>query len=311
MTHRTLIRAAPACAVAAHLVGLVLTAGLILASTAAASVLSTVDPGAIAAFQSGRTVLDFDELVVPVGPCYIPLDRNQYAALGIIISAQADGSDQTNLAQMPGCGHFGSTLSPPNIIGGGTGPGSLGWRESVRFDFPSGANAIGASSDWSGSNTTLTAYSADGNVIASVSGDQGAFMGILEPDIAYAVWKWNYDEAVAGFSLDNVTFSLATSAVDDPASSPWITSARVEPNPFDAGTLIRWNLPASARVRVGVFDVSGRRVAALLDAERPAGEGIVHWDARDDRGSAVPAGVYFVRLDLPGGAISRRIVRLR
>ena len=83
MTHRTLIRAAPACAVAAHLVGLVLTAGLILASTAAASVLSTVDPGAIAAFQSGRTVLDFDELVVPVGPCYIPLDRNQYAALGL------------------------------------------------------------------------------------------------------------------------------------------------------------------------------------------------------------------------------------
>ncbi len=306
MPHRMTARSATS-----PLVSLMVTAGLSLASGAAATVLSTVDPGAIAAFQSGRTVLDFDELEVPAGPCYIPLDRNQYAAQGIVISAQADGSDQTNLAQMPGCGHFGATLSPPNIIGGGTGPGSLAWRESVRFDFPAGANAIGANSDWSGSNTTLTAYRADGSVIASVSGDQGAFMGILEPDIAYAVWQWNYDEAVVGFSLDNVTFSLAASAVDGPASSPWITSAVVEPNPFDAGTAIRWSLPAPARVRVGVFDVSGRRVTALLDAERPAGEGVVRWDARDDRGYAVPAGVYFVRLDVPGGVISRRIVRLR
>jgi hypothetical protein len=227
---------------------------------------------AIDAFQSGRTVLDFDELVVPNGPCYVPLDNNQYVAQGIVVSARADGSDQTHLARLPGCGHFGATLTAPNIIGGGTGPGGLGWRESVRFDFPAAANAIGASSDWSGSNTTLTAYRSDGSVIASISGDQGAFLGILEPDIGYAVWNWNYDQNVAGFSLDNVTFSMAPSAVHDPAATTLLSSAVAEPNPFDAEMSVRWSLSAPARVRVGV---------------------------------------YFVRVDVAGGAISRRVVRLR
>ena len=288
-----------------------LPAYLVLASAAAASVLSTFDAAATAAFQSGRTVLNFDELVVPPGPCYVPLDRNQYAAQGILISAMADGTVQTHLAQIPGCGHFGPTQSPPNIIGGGTGPNTSGWRESVRFDFPVAANAIGGSSDWTGSNTTLTAYTADGTVIASVSGDQGAFLGIQEPGIAYAVWKWNWDESAGGFSLDNITFSLALSPVHDPGTSPLLEGAIVEPNPFDAQTSVRWSLPAPAHVRVGVFDVSGRRVASLLDAERPAGDGVVRWDARDDRGSAVPAGVYFVRVDVPGGSVSRRVIRLR
>lgn len=275
---------------------------------AAASVVSTTDPATIAAFQSGRIVLGFDELVVPAGPCYIPLDPNQYAGQGILITAFADGSGRTNLARLPGCGDFGPTLSPPNIIGGGTGPGSLGWRETVRFDFPTPANAIGASSDGTGSNTTLTAYHADGSVIASISGDQGNFMGIAEPDIAYATWKWNYDESVAGFSLDNITFSTPLASVGDRTAA---TTVDAEPNPFAAQTWIRWGLPRAAHVRVSVFDVRGRRVATLLDAQRPAGEDLLRWNATDDTGSRVPSGVYFVRVEVPGRTVTRRLVRLR
>jgi hypothetical protein len=110
------------------------------------------------------------------------------------------------VARLPGCGHFGSTHSPPNVIGGGTSP-NTGWRETVRFDFPDLADAIGAHTDASGSNTTLTAYRSDGSVIASASGDEGTFLGIAEPNISYARWEWNFDQSIPGFSLDNVTFS--------------------------------------------------------------------------------------------------------
>ncbi len=185
-------------------------------NVAKASVLSTTDPIQVIAFQSGRTVLGFDEIVVPPPLSYIPLDPNEYAAIGIIITAQADGSDQTHVFTG---GHFGSQHSPPNIIGGGVS-GSEGWRETVRFDFPSTANAIGAHNDASGSNTTLTAYRSDGSIIASVSGDQGAFMGIAEPGIAYATWNYNYTQSVSGFSLDNVTFSL-TPTLPIPTVSEW------------------------------------------------------------------------------------------
>ncbi len=308
MGPRTLMRAVSARGTFARSLGIVLLAGSFAFSTATASVISTTDAGTIATFQSGRTVLNFDELTVPAGPCYIPFDANTYAALGILISAGADGSFQTNLARLPGCGDFGPTLTPPNIIGGGTGPGSLGWRETVRFDFPTPVDAIGASSDWTGSHTTLTAYKSDGTPIESVSGDQGNFMGIEDPDISYAVWKWDYDEAVAGFSLDNVTFTAIPTGVRSPAITP---SLAVTPNPFDTATSIGWSLAEPAHVRITVYDVRGRRVASLLDEPRPAGEGVIGWNGRDDEGRAVVSGIYFVRMDIPGGTATRRIVRLR
>jgi len=253
-------------------------------------------------------VLGFDELVVPPGPCAIPLDPGQYASRGIRISARADGTFQTNLAQLPACGDFGPTLTPPNIIGGGVGPGSLLWRETIRFDFPAGATAIGASSDWTGSHTTLTVYRTDGSAIASVSGDEGDFMGIAEPDIAYALWVWDYDESVAGFSLDNVTFSTPATGVPGHAGAP---AFAVHPNPFETQTEVRWSLPATGHVGVTVYDALGRKVASLLDAARPAGAGVVGWNATDDRGRAVPSGVYFVRLEIPEGTYYRRVVRIR
>jgi FlgD Ig-like domain len=308
MGYRTLARAVCARGIVVRSLWIALLAGSFVSSTATASVISTTDAGTIATFQSGRTVLNFDELTVPAGPCYIPFVSNTYAAQGILISAGADGSFQTNLARLPGCGDFGPTLTPPNIIGGGTGPGSTGWRDTVRFDFPTPVDAIGASSDWTGSHTTLTAYKSDGTVIESVSGDQGNFMGIEDPDISYAVWNWDYDEAVVGFSLDNVTFTALPTGVRSPAITP---SLVITPNPFDTETMIGWSLSAPARVRISVYDVRGRLVATVLDEPRPAGEGVIGWNARDDHGRAVVSGIYFVRLDVPGGMLTRRIVRLR
>ena len=185
---------------------------LLLASTAVGEVLSTTDAAQIAAFRAGRTTLNFDELVVPAGPCFIELPRDTYEALGIEISATPTGSDETHVARLPGCGNFGAAHTAPNIIGGGTAASSAGWRETIRFDFPAKGTAIGANSDGTGSNTTLTAYRADGTVIAAVSGNQGAFMGIAEPDIAYALWTWNTDQTANGFSLDNVTFAAGLPA---------------------------------------------------------------------------------------------------
>ena len=74
------------------------------------------------------------------------------------------------------------------IIGGGVSASGPQWRQSVRFDFPVAlGTAIGAHSDWSGSNTTLSAYTADGSLIEESTGNQGAFMAVIEEDIAAAV----------------------------------------------------------------------------------------------------------------------------
>jgi len=56
---------------------------------------------------------------------------------------------------------------------------------------------------------------------------------------------------------------------------------------------------------VAVFDARGRLVADLLDAERPAGSGAVHWEAQ-----GVRAGVYFARLEAGGATLTRTLILL-
>ncbi|MCP3999225.1 MAG: hypothetical protein GY722_29790, partial [bacterium] len=59
------------------------------------------------------------------------------------------------------------------------------------------------------------------------------------------------------------------------------------PNPFNPVTKIRFDLPRAGHVRLEIFEVSGRRVAMLLDESREAGRYSTNWRGRDDAGNAV------------------------
>jgi YD repeat-containing protein len=68
------------------------------------------------------------------------------------------------------------------------------------------------------------------------------------------------------------------------------------PNPFNPATRIRYELPRQARVRLTVYDVLGRRLAVLVDAEQAAGRYEVAWNGRGERALAA-SGVYVYRLE--------------
>ena len=70
------------------------------------------------------------------------------------------------------------------------------------------------------------------------------------------------------------------------------------PNPFNAFTTILFDLSFSGRVRLGVYDVLGRKVRTLLDGERDGGSWTVRWDGRDDKGHPVGSGWYVYRLQV-------------
>ena len=83
------------------------------------------------------------------------------------------------------------------------------------------------------------------------------------------------------------------------------------PNPFNPTTLIRFELPERARVRLLVFDVQGRLVRTLVDGELQPGGQEIAWNGRDDDGRNVASGVYFYRLETPQTLVSRKMVLLR
>lgn len=84
----------------------------------------------------------------------------------------------------------------------------------------------------------------------------------------------------------------------------------VAPNPFTSRTLLAFDLPVACRAKLAIFDVSGRRVATVVDQEFQAGSHVATWTAAEERDRA-GAGVYFARLVTPLGTTTRTLIRLR
>ena len=68
------------------------------------------------------------------------------------------------------------------------------------------------------------------------------------------------------------------------------------PNPFNPVTTINYDLPKDAKVLLIIYDLMGREVARLNDSFMSAGYHSVQWNARNQYGTQVSAGVYFYHI---------------
>ncbi len=91
---------------------------------------------------------------------------------------------------------------------------------------------------------------------------------------------------------------------------PLFALAPPAPNPTGAQVQIDYSLATAATASLAVYDVSGRKVSTLVSGFAAAGPNRARWEARDDLGRRVPAGMYFVRLSAAGRALVRSIVVL-
>ena len=83
------------------------------------------------------------------------------------------------------------------------------------------------------------------------------------------------------------------------------------PNPFSQSTAIRFEMLREQPAEVAIFDVSGRRLRTIRSGMLPTGQHVVTWDGRNDAGTLVAAGTYFVRLRSNGRVETDRVVLLR
>ncbi len=125
------------------------------------------------------------------------------------------------------------------------------------------------------------------------------------------------DNSVYAVGLGNsiTTIKYAQSPVDVPAPANdgvgRVALLAPEPNPFKSDVTLRYTLAKTERVRLEVFDVSGRRVASLVDGVQGASEHRLLWNGRDLHGSTTPPGVYMMRLSAGANEESRKVVRMR
>ena len=79
------------------------------------------------------------------------------------------------------------------------------------------------------------------------------------------------------------------------------------PNPFQDHTTFPFSLPHASHVRLLVFDLTGVRVATLVDQVLPAGYHTINWEA-----SGHASGMYFVRLQTgDAAATSMKVLRIK
>ncbi|MBP6872578.1 MAG: T9SS type A sorting domain-containing protein [Bacteroidales bacterium] len=75
----------------------------------------------------------------------------------------------------------------------------------------------------------------------------------------------------------------------------------VNPNPFSYGTYISYGLKSAGRLNISIFNSSGMLVKTLVNFKGGTEEtGEIYWDGAGPGGTALPAGIYFVRLTIDG-----------
>jgi subtilisin family serine protease len=102
--------------------------------------------------------------------------------------------------------------------------------------------------------------------------------------------------------------TLTPTSVAEDERAPSALRVAAAPNPVDRSGAIRFVLPGGGPARLDLFDASGRHVRTLIDRDLPAGPHTVAWDGRDERGTRLPASVYFVRIGSRGLAATAKIV---
>jgi len=96
-------------------------------------------------------------------------------------------------------------------------------------------------------------------------------------------------------------------AVEETPSQPNnFDLAQNYPNPFNPETTIRFNAARRAEISLGIYNALGQRVRTLVSGQLfETGSHQVVWDGRDDAGRTLPTGVYFLRLVVDNGGLTK------
>lgn len=115
-----------------------------------------------------------------------------------------------------------------------------------------------------------------------------------------------YDAEVVGI----INQSPVNTLYDDDYPSGFNLSQN-SPNPFNLTTEINYSLEKPSQVKIVVYDLQGRTVRTLENSYKTAGEYSILWDASDNRGHKVAAGIYYYSLEAGNLTMQKKMILLK
>ena len=83
------------------------------------------------------------------------------------------------------------------------------------------------------------------------------------------------------------------------------------PNPFNPTTQVRYYLPNVSNVQISIYDLVGREIRTLINREQNSGFKTLQWNAMDNLGQPVSAGMYIYTIQAGEFRKTRKMVLLK
>ena len=130
------------------------------------------------------------------------------------------------------------------------------------------------------------------------SGDPAIEFTTVDTFYVDDVAEGNYEYWITAVDLngnesDPSIIVTVTLAIDNGLAVPMEFALQQNyPNPFNPSTQIQYALPTDANVSITIYDLMGRQIRTLINEQVSAGYHSTLWNATNDMGSPVSAGVY-------------------
>lgn len=110
--------------------------------------------------------------------------------------------------------------------------------------------------------------------------------------------------------VEEAEFS-GTGVSEDDITPHLLTNVSIRPNPFTLRTSISFTLEYPQSVELCVFDMTGRRIAVLVEGFFETGTHSLNWEGLDFNGQAVASGTYLLRITSDESVAMKKMLLLR
>jgi len=83
------------------------------------------------------------------------------------------------------------------------------------------------------------------------------------------------------------------------------------PNPFNPVTTLRYEVPRESYINITIYDILGNVVSDLVSHNQTAGYKSIQWNATNNHGHPVPAGIYLYSIEAEGLRQTKKMVLLK
>ena len=120
-----------------------------------------------------------------------------------------------------------------------------------------------------------------------------------------------YPSCVENYAGEQDTNNCTQAAIADATFPITYSIYNAYPNPFNPFTTLRYVLPEDAMVNITIYDMMGRNVKTMVNSQQNAGFKSIQWDATNDAGAPVSAGLYLYTIESKQFRQTKKMVLLK